>query len=315
MYGLIERIFIGHGEGENFRRRAIFLSGIVGTILNIILAAAKLSAGMIIGSISITADGVNNLFDSVSSVMASVSAKVSVKEPDEEHPYGHGRFEYIAALIVSFVVVVVGFEILQESIARLFGKSPSVQTIWGAVLMAASVLVKIWMVVYNKALAKKYDSPVNSAIATDSFGDAIAGIVITQSLAIMYFVDLPLDAISGIVLAVYIMYSGYQIAREMIAELMGTTAAPEVLEKIEKIILADPDVLGMHDCYIHNYGSDVSVGSVHVEIDSRQDLVSAHETVDRLEEMIMEKFGIEITMHIDPVTADENGQNKKPVKT
>lgn len=283
------------------KEEIILISGILGIVLNSILSAFKIVIGILSNSIAITADGFNNFFDVTSSVVAVVSAKFSSKKADDNHPFGHGRFEYISALVIAFIIVIAGFEILRKSYDKLF---VAVETQYGLleiILMGLAVVVKIWMVRYNRYIAKKYSSHVNAAVASDSRNDALSGIAIFICLLFGRYVDYPLDAIAGLILSVYIMYSGYLIARDMMYVLLGAKPSDELVEQIKRVLASEEMIKNVHDIYVHDYGMGHAHCTAHVGIPSHVSLIDAHTAVDQLEKKVKAEIGVDITLHVDPI--------------
>lgn len=309
MSKIIDKIFGIHApnnqkdleEVVRLREKAIFKSGIVGIVVNFLLAGVKILLGLGAGVVSLTADGVNNFFDAASSIVAVVSARASAKEADEEHPFGHGRAEYVSALIVAFIIVIVGFELAKASFGRLISGRVPVIGFLEISVMAVAVVVKLVMIIYNRRLEVLFDSHVNRAVASDSLNDALGGVIIIIAFIGMRWISFPLEALAGMILSGYIMYSGYSIAKDMVAMLLGKGPSREILDGIYKIIETEPMVEGVHDCHIHDYGIGGHTGSLHVEIDSRWSLVEAHNAIDSLEEKIMEELSVLVTIHIDPI--------------
>lgn len=279
----------------------ILVSGILGIVLNSLLSAIKITFGWFSNSIAITADGFNNFFDVTASLVAVISAKFSAKKADDNHPFGHGRFEYISALVIAFIIVIAGFEILRKSYDKLFLPVESQYGILEIIILAIAVVVKIWMVRYNRYIAKKYGSHVNAAVASDSLNDVFSGIAIFICLLLGLYVNFPLDAIAGLILSVYIMYSGYLIARDMMYVLLGAKPSDELVEQIKRILASEEMIKNVHDIYVHDYGMGHAHCTAHVGILSHVSLIDAHNAVDRLEKKVKAEIGVDITLHVDPI--------------
>lgn len=289
------------------------LGGVLGIVCNIVLFVVKLLVGIFLNAISIMSDAFNNLTDSFSSIVSIISAKLSNKKPDKDHPFGHGRVEYIATLIVSFIIVLVGFELLTSSVENLIngikGNSTPLQT--GTMLyismgiLACSLLVKLWMYSYNKYLGKKIDSGVLLASSADSISDALTStaIIIATLVGGLLLKDnyFYLDSAMGIIVSVIICINGFKIVFSTIGDLLGKPANKEELETLEKIIMSTDKIIGIHDLIIHDYGPGRKYASVHAEVDANSDIVEAHEIIDEIEQICYAQTSIELTIHMDPI--------------
>ena len=289
------------------------MGGVLGIVCNIVLFVVKLLVGIFLNAISIMSDAFNNLTDSFSSIVSIISAKLSNKKPDKDHPFGHGRVEYIATLIVSFIIVLVGFELLTSSVENLIngikGISTPLQT--GTMLyismgiLACSLLVKLWMYSYNKYLGKKIDSGVLLASSADSISDALTStaIIIATLVGGLLLKDnyFYLDSAMGIIVSVIICINGFKIVFSTIGDLLGKPANKEELEMLEKIIMSTDKIIGIHDLIIHDYGPGRKYASVHAEVDANSDIVEAHEIIDEIEQICYAQTSIELTIHMDPI--------------
>lgn len=289
------------------------LGGVLGIVCNIVLFVVKLLVGIFLNAISIMSDAFNNLTDSFSSIVSIISAKLSNKKPDKDHPFGHGRVEYIATLIVSFIIVLVGFELLTSSVENLIngikGNSTPLQT--GTMLyismgiLVCSLLVKLWMYSYNKYLGKKIDSGVLLASSADSISDALTStaIIIATLVGGLLLKDnyFYLDSAMGIIVSVIICINGFKIVFSTIGDLLGKPANKEELETLEKIIMSTDKIIGIHDLIIHDYGPGRKYASVHAEVYANSDIVEAHEIIDEIEQICYAQTSIELTIHMDPI--------------
>lgn len=289
------------------------LGGVLGIVCNIVLFVVKLLVGIFLNAISIMSDAFNNLTDSFSSIVSIISAKLSNKKPDKDHPFGHGRVEYIATLIVSFIIVLVGFELLTSSVENLIngikGNSTPLQT--GTMLyismgiLACSLLVKLWMYSYNKYLGKKIDSGVLLASSADSISDALTStaIIIATLVGGLLLKDnyFYLDSAMGIIVSIIICINGFKIVFSTIGDLLGKPASKEELEMLEKIIMSTDKIIGIHDLIIHDYGPGRKYASVHAEVDANSNIVEAHEIIDEIEQICYAQTSIELTIHMDPI--------------
>lgn len=301
MTKLLLRLFAKNGDRASVGR----LSGLTGVFCNLILAAAKLVVGTISGSVSITADAMNNVSDATSSVVTFVGFKLAERPADEEHPYGHARYEYLSALVVSAIILVIGFELGKTSVQKLIAPTHTVFNTLLVPVLLGSVLIKLWLYCFNRKLGKQIDSDALLASAADSRNDCIATLAVLACALIEKFTGLTLDGIVGLAVSVFILYSGVQMAKETISPLLGQNASPELKALIVDYISSHPKVLGYHDLYVHDYGPGRRFASLHVEMDSREDSISCHEIIDDLERECMTSHGIQLVIHYDPIVTDD----------
>lgn len=286
------------------RDKSIFVSGLIGIILNVLLAGGKILLGLLSHSISITADGINNFFDATSAIVATISAKISSKAADAEHPYGHGRAEYISALIIAFIIVLVGFELLKSSISALFGERKSAFGTLEIGFMIFAVIVKVWIIKYNTYIDKRFDSPINRAVAEDSRNDVYSGLLILFCLFLEVFLDYPFEVVGGVILSIYIISSGYKIAKDMVGILLGSSPTEEMLTRLEVILSESDRIYRVHNWRMHEYGPGRQYCSVNVCMRGDETLYDAHELIDRLEKRVLDETSVEITIHIDPIDCE-----------
>lgn len=316
MIKLLVKTFIkDHEETKNPKVREKYgvLGGVLGIICNIILFVVKLVIGIFLNAIAIMSDAFNNLTDSFSSIVSIISAKMSNKKPDKDHPFGHGRIEYISTLIVSFIIVLVGFELLTTSIEKLIAGINGDITIIeldtpfivSMIILALSLLVKLWMYSYNKYLGKKINSSVLLASSADSISDSLTSLSIIVATVVgslllkeNYFY---LDSIMGIVVSIIICINGFKIVLETIKDLLGKPATKEQLEELEEIIMSSGEILGVHDLIIHDYGPGRKFASVHAEVNSNSNFIKVHEIIDEIEQICYGKTGVELVIHMDPI--------------
>jgi len=291
-------------QDADMRVRCTMLAGILGIVCNLILFVLKVTVGAVLGSIAVTSDAFNNLSDAGASLVAAVGAHLAGQKPDPEHPYGHGRLEYIASLIVSFLILFMGIELLRSSFGKLLQPQQTTLSLIPLLLLILSVLVKVWMWSYNRYIASLIDSPVLRAAAADSITDALSSSVVIAGAVIGSFLPsgIPLDAIMGILISLLILKAGFSIARETVDRLLGAPADAETSACLRQIILSGEDIVGMHDLIIHDYGPGRRFASAHAEIPDTADIRRAHETIDALEVRIFEETGITAVLHTDPVT-------------
>ena len=280
------------------------LSGALGIICNLILFAVKLIIGTIMGSIAITSDAFNNLSDMGTSVMSVISAKMSNRHPDADHPFGHGRFEYISSLIISFLIMLVGFELFKSSIEKIFAPEPISMRPVLIIILALSILVKFWMFLYNRKMGKMIDSKVLKAAASDSLNDVFATSAVIVSSLLGYYLGLNVDGYIGCVVSVLIVIVGLKLAIDTVNVLLGSAPSKEMVAQMEALLTKSPFVLGIHDLIIHDYGPGRLFASVHAEVSDKENVVVIHEEMDALEQEAMRQFGVELVIHMDPIATD-----------
>ena len=286
------------------------LSGAVGIFVNIALCIAKFFVGTLTGSISVSADAVNNLSDAGSSVVTLVSFKLAKKPADKDHPYGHGRIEYIAALIVSFFILMMGFELLKSSIDKIRNPAPVTFSTVALVILLASIAAKLWLAYFNHKLGKKIDSAATKAVVTDSLSDTAATAVALAALLLSRVTDLPVDGWFGIAVALFIFRSGAEILKDTAGLLLGKPPEKEFFDEIEHEILSYDGIIGVHDLIIHDYGPGRSFASVHAEVPANVDIMQSHDTVDLIERDLQHKYGMLVSIHMDPVVVDDARVNE-----
>ncbi len=286
------------------------LSGAVGIVVNIALCVAKFFVGTVTGSISVSADAVNNLSDAGSSVVTLVGFKLAKKPADKDHPYGHGRIEYIAALIVSFFILMMGFELLKSSVDKIRNPSPVTFNTVALVILLASIAAKLWLAYFNHRLGKKIDSAATKAVVTDSLSDTAATAVALLALLLSRVTDIPVDGWFGIAVALFIFRSGAEILKDTVGLLLGKPPEKEFFDEIEQEILSYDGVEGVHDLIIHDYGPGRSFASVHAEVPANVDIMHSHDTVDLIERDLHHKYGMLVSIHMDPVVVDDARVNE-----
>ena len=286
------------------RRGYGVLCGCVGVGLNVLLFLGKLLAGLLSGSIAIVADAFNNLSDAGSSVVTLLGFKLAAQAPDQDHPFGHGRLEYISGLVVSMVILLMGVELAKTSVDKILHPEPVEFSAIAAVILAASIAVKLYMAWYNRGIGKKIGSAAMGATAIDSLSDCLAtGAVLLGTLA-GYFWDLRIDGWCGCAVAVFILWSGFQAARETVNPLLGQPPSPEFVNQIYALVESHPEILGIHDLIVHDYGPGRRILSLHAEIPASGDILALHDVVDALERELNAKLGCLATIHMDPVVND-----------
>ena len=306
MYFLI-RHFIPNFENVSdltVRKKYGVLSGVVGIILNLLLFSLKLVSGLFINSIAVISDAFNNLSDMGSALVSLIGARLGGKRADREHPYGHGRAEYISALIISFLIIICGVELIKTSIGGFKGQGAVIPSPVVIAILCFSVLVKLYMWYFNSHLSKKINSDMLRASAKDSLFDAISTTAVTAAAVVSPYVSFPLDGIVGIAVSLFIMVSGIRISAEISGRLMGKAPDDELIADIERILTENKYVLGTHDLMVHDYGPDRIIASVHAELPSELSLTKAHNIVDETEKRIMDELSVDIVVHIDPVARE-----------
>lgn len=280
-------------------------AGIVGIICNILLCTAKGLIGFLAGSVSIIADALNNLSDAASNVISLLGFKLASKPADPEHPYGHGRYEYLSGLAVAVIIVVIGVELIQSSLDKVLNHTPTEFNIVVAVILILSILVKLWMAVFNRTIGKRISSTTLEATAVDSRNDVIATAVVLVCAIISSQTGIDLDGWVGIAVGIFIVYSGIQLMRETVSPLLGKAAEPEVVAHIQKKIMSYPGVLGTHDLMVHDYGPGRQFASAHVEMAAEADPMESHDLIDNIEQDFKNDEGLIVTLHYDPIVTDD----------
>lgn len=288
-------------EDKKVRENYSVLGGVLGGICNIFLFAVKLFIGISMKSIAIMSDAFNNLSDMGSCCVAVIGAKLSNRKPDREHPYGHGRFEYISSLIVSFLIMLVGFELFKSSFGKISNPEEIVFSLPLTIILILSLLVKLWMYFAYSYIARQINSTVMKATARDSINDVISTGAVIIATVIGYFLPFSIDGYIGVIVAAYIMYGGFNVAKETIDLLLGMPPSPELIENISGEILKAEEICGVHDLIVHDYGPGRIFASVHAEIPESSDIVHAHEVIDEIERKVSEKLGISLVIHMDPI--------------
>lgn len=304
MIKLLAKIFIKDSQNTADSKVRVaygYLCGAVGIALNILLFAGKIIAGTISGSVAVTADAFNNLSDAGSSIISLIGFRLASQKPDPHHPFGHGRFEYIASLIISIIIVLMGFELGKSSFEKIVAPQAVEYSAVTFAVLGASVLVKLYMFFYNNSVGKKIDSATMRATAMDSISDAVSTGAVLISAVIAMFTNLALDGWMGLVVAAFIMVTGFKSAKETIDSLLGTPPSPEFVKQIEDMALQYDDIIGVHDMIVHNYGPGRTFVSLHAEVPSDGDIVTIHDTVDNAEREIAKELGCLVTIHMDPV--------------
>jgi cation diffusion facilitator family transporter len=310
---LFSRLFVKdykNVKNSEVRTRYGTMVSIVGICVNVLLSAFKLVVGVMFGSLAISADAVNNLSDALSSVLSFVSFKMSSKPADRDHPFGHARIEYVASMIVSFLVLLIGFNLARESIEKML--SPSSHTSFSILSVAVlifSILMKLWLYFFNSKIGKKIDSEVMRATATDCLADIASGSAVLVSVIVLRLFSVDIDAFVGILVSLFIMFSGGKILNDTKNFILGTAPEKETIDGILAIVGQYPEALGVHDMLVHSYGAGNIIASFHVEVDGNANIMKSHDVIDNMEKRIKTELGILCTIHLDPLTTDDETVN------
>ena len=292
-------------KDANVRTNVGKLSGIVGIFSNLFLFVIKFVIGTIVHSVSIQADGVNNLTDAGSNIISILSFHLANKPADKDHPFGHERTETIASLFVGILILVLGFETAKESISKVIHPGSIDFRIASVIILLISIIVKFWMYAYNKKLSKTYDSSLLEATALDSISDVCGTTAVLVSTLLSPVLHFNLDGYMGIVVSGIILYGAYGLLRDMINSLIGEAPDPELVHNIVDRIMAHPAILGVHDMMLHNYGPNKIFASAHVEVDSSKDIFETHDHIDNIEREVKENMNIDLVLHMDPVKVND----------
>lgn len=313
MTNLLLKLFVkNYDDVKNAQVRQAYgvFSGIVGIICNLILFGLKFFAGWITGSVSISADAFNNLSDAGSSIITLVGFKMAGKPADTEHPFGHGRIEYIAGMIVSAVIIVMAIELFKDSVDKIFHPEAMEISVISVVILVGSILMKMWMAFFNTKLGKKIDSAAMKATATDSLSDCIATTVVLGSLFVTTFTGFNIDGFAGAVVAVFVFMAGVEAAKETVYPLLGQPPEKEFVQEIEKLVMEDEHIIGIHDLIVHDYGPGRVFVSLHAEVPYSMDMLKAHDIIDIAERRVASEMNCGISIHMDPVVNDDEEVNE-----
>ena len=299
MTKLLEKLFI---KGDSREQYGV-LSGMVGIFINLILSIMKIGIGLLSGSISISADGLNNFSDAATSVITLIGFKLSSKPADKDHPFGHQRIEYITGLIVSFVIILIGFELIKSSVQKIFNPA-AVE--FGII----SIFMKLWLMLFNKKINKKLSSPALEATCADCRNDVITTFAVLLALCLGKFLQIDLDGYMGVLVGGFIIISGIGLVKETVSPLLGEAADIETERKIAEKIKSYDGILGIHDLVVHSYGAEKYYACVHAEVDAKEDILKSHDLVDNIERDIKASLGIDLVIHMDPIVTDDEETNK-----
>lgn len=309
MIKLLTKFFVKDSENtKDAQVRAAYgnMSGIVGIFLNLCLFAAKLSAGIVSASISVIADAFNNLSDAGSSVVTYLGFKLARRPADREHPFGHGRYEYVTGLGISVVILLVGVELLKSSVSKIFAPEEQTSiTLLSIIILAVSVIVKLWMFFFNKAISKKINSSALKATAVDSLSDCVATSIVLIGLIVSKFSGFNIDGWLGALVAVFILFAGVSTFRESLSPLLGNPPDAEFVNEIKNTVMQSKMVVGIHDLIVHDYGPGRCIISLHAEVPCNVDILKAHDEIDLVEKELERRYNCLATIHMDPIASDD----------
>ena len=307
MISLLARLFLkteGRDEAA-LRKEYGILSGAVGIALNVLLFAGKFFAGTLSGSIAITADAFNNLSDAGSSFVTLLGFQLAGQKPDSDHPFGHGRIEYLSGLAVSMLILLMGFELAKSSLDKILHPAP-VDSSWLVIaILCVSIAVKLYMSFYNRSLGKKLNAPAMLATAADSLSDSVATTAVLIATLVGRFSGLMIDGWCGILVAAFILWSGFNAAKDTINPLLGTPPTHEFVDQIKHLVMAHPAIIGIHDLIVHDYGPGRVMISLHAEVSASENVLELHDEIDNVESELREKLGCEAVIHMDPIVTDD----------
>ena len=311
MTELLSRLFVkNHQDAQNPAVRTAYgtMVSITGIILNLLLFGAKFVVGSLFGAISIVGDAVNNLSDAGTQIISLISFRIAAKPADREHPFGHARIEYVTSMIVSFLVMLVGFELLKSSVSQIFSPERPDSSPIAIIVLIGSMLCKLWLGLFNRTIGKRIDSSVMRATAADSLSDVFAtGAVLVATVLPMIFTDMKWnpDAYMGVIVAALIMVAGFRILNEAKNAILGEAPSEEIVKQITETVDKYEGALGIHDMVVHNYGPGRIIASLHIEVDGSVDVFETHDMIDTIEKELREACGIEATIHMDPIVTDD----------
>ena len=307
MISLLARLFLKpEGRDEAALRKGYgILCGAVGIGLNVLLFAGKFFAGTLSGSIAITADAFNNLSDAGSSFVTLLGFQLAGQKPDSDHPFGHGRIEYLSGLAVAMLIILMGFELAKSSLDKILHPAP-VDSSWLVIaILCVSICVKLYMSFYNRSLGKKLNAPAMLATAADSLSDSVATTAVLIATLVGRFSGLMIDGWCGILVAAFILWSGFNAAKDTVNPLLGTPPTHEFVNQIKELVMAHPGIIGIHDLIVHDYGPGRVMISLHAEVSASENVLELHDEIDNVESELREKLGCEAVIHMDPVVTDD----------
>lgn len=308
MITLLAKIFVKEQKDKSKVRQAYgVLCGVVGILLNVLLFAGKFMAGTISNSIAITADAFNNLSDAGSSFVTLIGFKLAGAKPDPEHPFGHGRMEYVSGLVVAAAILLMAYELIRDSITKIIHPEETEFSTLVLVILVSSILVKLYMSYYNRSIGKKIDSAAMRATATDSLSDTFATLVVLIATLVGHYTDLHIDGWCGVLVGIFILLAGINAAKETLNPLLGQPPEEDFVGEIDRIVMAHDEICGIHDLIVHDYGPGRQMISLHAEVPAEGDILEIHDVIDNVENELRAKLGCDATIHMDPIiTSDEH---------
>ncbi len=313
MSSLLFKLFIKNRDdvlNTKVREKYGILGSITGILLNVILSIIKFLIGMLCMSVSLVADALNNLSDALSSIITFIGFKMAGKPADKQHPYGHGRIEYISALLVSILILFMGIELLRTSFDKILNTSPMVYSHISVIILIISILTKLWMFFFNRKISKIINSQSMLAAAKDSLGDCISTSAVLVGILIFRFSGYSIDGYIGLIVACFILFTGYQTIRDSLSPLLGQPPEAELVGEIESLVLSHDGIIGMHDLIIHNYGPTRFMLSLHAEVRASDNVLELHDTIDLIEKELCTRYGCDAVIHMDPIETDNVIINK-----
>lgn len=306
MISILIKLFIKNKEMDEGKKRSAYgtLCCIAGIFLNVVLFGIKYFAGVISSSIAITADAFNNLADAGSSVITLAGIRLAGKKPDRDHPFGHGRMEYLSGLAVSVIIIVVGFELFKSSVDKILNPADVDTSAVSIFILIVSIFIKGYMFLYNRKIGKQINSAGMKATALDCIGDAVATLVVLVSTVVSYFTELKIDGWCGILVSLFIMYAGIRSVKETVGPLLGMPPEKEFIDEIERIVMSYEKIVGIHDLIVHDYGPGRVVVSLHAEVDGKENIYTLHDIIDNAEQRLSEELGCMAVIHMDPIETD-----------
>ena len=312
MTGLLIKLFVKNNEdimNPHIRKKYGALSGGVGIVCNIILFLIKLMTGIISASISVVADAFNNLSDAASSIITIIGFKLADKPADNDHPYGHGRYEYLSGLLIAFLIIMTAIELLKSSVDKIINPEAVEFSYFSVIVLVFSICLKMWMALFNKKIGKKLNASAMLATATDSLSDCIATGAVLLSLIIGYIFNINIDGYAGALVALFVFKAGIDAANDTLQPLLGQAPDPEFVKSLEEYILKEEKIEGIHDLHIHDYGPGRVVVSLHAEIPAEMNVMEAHDVIDNTEDRIKKKYKCDISIHMDPIETENELTN------
>ena len=308
MVSLLIKLFVKDSENisdPEVRRKCGEVCGFTGILLNLLLFAGKFFAGLLSGSIAVTADAFNNLSDAGSSVITLIGFRLAGRKPDPDHPFGHGRIEYLSGLLVALLILLMAFELVKSSVSKIIHPEPIDSSLLVIVILAVSIAVKLYMSFYNKSIGKKISSAAMTATAADSLSDCISTAVVLAATLIAKFTGLQIDGWCGLLVGIFVFIAGVKAVSETIAPLLGQPPEKEFVDEIEKLVTSHDEILGVHDLVVHDYGPGRVMISLHAEVDSEGDILELHDVIDNIEFELRRELDCEAVIHMDPIVNNE----------